>query len=141
MVLNVWQHKRVLIRLWVYTIHFVTWGFSFVIKVPCLEAINLLAIVHIYIPHAKLHRHHIVLFVHKVKKYVDVGDMSYIFLTGKDNLVDILSKYWVHQQVWEILQSILFWKGDNMELIPTHHDAEDRDDTQPIQHDLNINWG
>ena len=44
--------------------------------------------------------------------------MAFKFLSGKENPADILSKHWDYQQVWKILQPILFWGGDTIDLIP-----------------------
>ena len=70
------------------------------------------------IPHAKLHKRHIDLSLYKVREAVAAGVISYRFLPGKDNPADMLSKYWGYQQVWKLLQPILFWQGDTMDLIP-----------------------
>ena len=43
--------------------------------------------------------------------------MTYRYLKGEDNPADILSKHWGYQQVWKLLQPILFWEGDTMDLI------------------------
>ena len=39
-----------------------------------------------------------------------------ILLGGDINPADILSKHWGYQQVWPMLQALLFWQGDTMEL-------------------------
>ena len=70
------------------------------------------------IPHTKLHKRHIALSFHRVREAITAGVMSYRFLLGKDNPSDRLSKYWGYQQVWKLLQPILFWKGDTMNIIP-----------------------
>ena len=69
------------------------------------------------IPHAKVYKRYIARSFHRVRKSIAVGVMLFRFLVGKDNLVDILSKHWGNQQVWKILQPILFWRGDTMYLI------------------------
>ena len=70
------------------------------------------------IPHAKLHKRHIALSYHRVREAITTGVISYMLLPGKDNLSDILSKYWGYQQLLKLLQPILFWQGDIMDLIP-----------------------
>ena len=70
------------------------------------------------IPHTKLHKRHIALSFHRVREAIAAGVISYKFLPGKDNPADMLSKYWGYQQVWKLLQPILFWQGDTMDLIP-----------------------
>ena len=77
------------------------------------------------IPHAKLHIRHIALSFHRVRESIAEGVMAFRFLAGKDNPADILSKHWGYQQVWKILQPILFWRGDTMDLISN----QDKDKT------------
>ena len=71
------------------------------------------------IPHAKLHKRHMALSFHRVREAIAAGVMSFRFLAGKYNPADILSKYWGCQQVWKILQPILFWRGDTIDLVIT----------------------
>ena len=70
------------------------------------------------IPHAKLRKQHMALSFHRVRESITVGVIIFQFLVGNDNPADIISKYWGYQQVWKILQPILFWRGDTMNLIP-----------------------
>ena len=70
------------------------------------------------IPHVKLHKRHIALSFHRVREAIAVGGVSYRFLPGKDNHADVLSNHWGYQHAWKLLQAILFWKGDTMDLIP-----------------------
>ena len=60
------------------------------------------------IPHTKLHNRYIALSFHRVRRTIVAGVVSYRFLSGKDNPADIMSKHWGHQQVWKLLQPILF---------------------------------
>ena len=78
------------------------------------------------IPHSKLHTLYIVLPFHRVRESIAAGVMTFKCLAGKDNPTDILSKYWGYQQVWKILQPILFWRGDTMDLISN----QDKDKVQ-----------
>ena len=45
------------------------------------------------VPHAKLHKRHIDLSFHRVKEAIAAGVMLYMFLPGKDNPADMLSKH------------------------------------------------
>ena len=45
-----------------------------------------------------------------VSKYVE-----FVFLSGKENLADILSKYWEHSKFYPLLCPLLFWSGDTMD--------------------------
>ena len=69
------------------------------------------------VPHAKLHKRHVYLSFHRVREAIAAGIMTYRYLKGEDNPADILSKHWGYQQVWKLLQPILFWEGDTMDLI------------------------
>jgi hypothetical protein len=61
------------------------------------------------------------------------------FLVGNDNPADILSKYWGYQQVWKILQPILFWRGDTMDLISNQDKDKIHDGEAHDSHVLHIN--
>ena len=51
--------------------------------------------------------------------------MTMNFINGVDNPADILSKAWAYAKVWPLLQAVLFWKGDTMELYrPDAKDGE-----------------
>ena len=69
------------------------------------------------IPHTKLHRRYIALSFRRVREVIAAGVMIFKSLAGNDNLADILSKHWGYQYVWKILQPILFWRWDTMDLI------------------------
>jgi hypothetical protein len=47
----------------------------------------------------------------------------YFHLPGAINPADMLSKHWGYQQTWMVLQALLFWKGDTMELIKSSNSA------------------
>ena len=44
-------------------------------------------------PHAKLHKRHVYLSFHRVREAIAAGILTYRYLSGKDNLADILSKH------------------------------------------------
>ena len=72
------------------------------------------------IPHAKLHKRHVLLSFHRVREAIASGMLRFMYVPGHLNPADILSKTWAYNQVWPILKSILFWEGDTAELIKTH---------------------
>ena len=43
------------------------------------------------------------------------GEYVYSFVNGKINPADILSKHWAHKDVWPLIRTLLFWKGDTLE--------------------------
>ena len=75
-------------------------------------------------PHAKLHKRHVYLSFHRVREAIAAGILTYRYLPGKDNPADILSKHWGYQQVWGLLQPLLFWQGDTFDLVPKGGDKE-----------------
>ena len=82
------------------------------------------------IPHAKLHKRHVYLSFHRVREAIAAGIMTYRYLKGEDNPADILSKHWGYQQVWKLLQPILFWEGDTMDLVGQGGTKEQKEDTE-----------
>ena len=62
--------------------------------------------------HAKLHKRHNALSFHRVREAIASKIISFNFINGPTNPADALSKHWSHNDVWKLLQPILFWKGD-----------------------------
>ena len=63
-------------------------------------------------PHYKLVKRHLMLSYHYVREAMATGNYGYVWLNGKDNPADILSKHWAYGTVWKLLQPLLFWQGD-----------------------------
>jgi hypothetical protein len=68
------------------------------------------------LPHAKLHKRHTALSFHRVREAIASGILAFYQIRSKDNPADILSKHWGYQQVWQLLQPILYWRGDTAKL-------------------------
>ena len=81
-------------------------------------------------PHEKLHKRHVYLSFHQVREAIAAGTLTYRYLPGKDNPADILSKHWGYQQVWSLLQPLLFWQGDTMDLVQEDTKEEDMAPTE-----------
>ena len=64
------------------------------------------------VPHAKLHKRHNALSFHKVREAVASGFVDFNHIPGTENPADILSKHWGYSNVWDQLQSLMFWEGD-----------------------------
>jgi hypothetical protein len=75
-------------------------------------------------PHARLHKRHNALSFHRVREGIAAGIAKFHHVASGDNPADILSKQWSHTQVWPMLQPLLFWEGDTMDLA---------DSTQPLR--------
>ena len=69
------------------------------------------------VPHAKLHKRHVLLSFHRVREAIASGMLQFMHIPGSDNPADILSKAWGYQQVWGLLKPLLFWEGDTADLI------------------------
>ena len=70
------------------------------------------------IPHARLHKRHTALSFHRVREGIAAGIARFHHIGSKFNPADILSKHWGYQQAWPLLQPLLFWEGDTMDLVP-----------------------
>ena len=67
-------------------------------------------------PHAKLHKRHSALSFHRVREAIAAKIIRYHHIRSEDNPADILSKHWSHNQVWPMLNCVLFWSGDTIAL-------------------------
>ena len=67
-------------------------------------------------PHAVLHKRHTALSFHRVREAIASKIIVFYHINGNINPADILSKHWGYQQIWPMLQALLFWQGDTMEL-------------------------
>jgi hypothetical protein len=70
------------------------------------------------IPHARLHKRHTALSFHRVREGIAAGIAKFYHVRSAFNPADILSKHWGYKQAWPLLQPLLFWEGDTMELAP-----------------------
>ena len=68
-------------------------------------------------PHAKLHKRHTALSFHRVREAIAAKIISFYHVKSEDNPSDILSKHWGYSQIWPLLQPLLFWKGNTMDLL------------------------
>ena len=64
--------------------------------------------------HAKLHKRHTILSFHRVREAIASGIVRFHFIPGATNIADILSKHWGHAQVWPLLKTVFFWRGDTL---------------------------
>jgi hypothetical protein len=77
-------------------------------------------------PHAKLHKRHTALSFHRVREAIAARILVFHHVAGEDNPADILSKHWGYQQVWKLLQPLLFWQGDTLDIPDSASDAQKR---------------
>ena len=67
-------------------------------------------------PHAKLHKCHTALSFHRVREAIASKMLNFTFIPGISNPADILSKHWSNNKVWSVLQPLLFWEGNTMNI-------------------------
>jgi hypothetical protein len=67
--------------------------------------------------HAKLHKQHTMLSFNRVREAIASGIVGFFYIPGDINPADILSKHWGYSQIRDRLKSLLFWKGDNANII------------------------
>jgi hypothetical protein len=69
------------------------------------------------IPHSSLNKRHNALAYHRVREMIAADILGYYWIDGKDNPADIVSKHWGYQQVWQLLQPLLFYSGNTGDLL------------------------
>ena len=78
-------------------------------------------------PHAKLHKRHTALSFHRVREAIASKMLIFTFIPGSINPADILSKHWANHKVWPMLQPLLFWQGNTLE-VPTNRESNTDED-------------
>ena len=68
------------------------------------------------IPEAKIHKRHVMLSFHRVREAIAAGIINFVHIDGNNNPADMLSKHWGYQKIWGLMQPLLFWKGDTLEI-------------------------
>jgi hypothetical protein len=68
------------------------------------------------IPHARLHKRHTALSFHCIHEAVAAGVIKFHHICSATNPANILSKQWGYKQAWPLLQPLLFWEGDTMDI-------------------------
>jgi type IV secretory pathway VirJ component len=69
------------------------------------------------IPHARLHKRHNAVSFHRVREGIAAGIAKFHHVRSENNPADILSKQWSYKSGWPLLQPLLFWEGDTMDLV------------------------
>ena len=67
-------------------------------------------------PHGKLHKRHTALSFHRVREAIASKMLCFTFIKGNINPADILSKHWSSHKVWSMLQPLLFWEGNTLDI-------------------------
>jgi hypothetical protein len=66
---------------------------------------------------AKLHKCHTMLSFHRVREAIVSDTVGFYFIPRELNPADILTKHWGCTQIRERPKSLLFWKGDTVDII------------------------
>jgi hypothetical protein len=74
---------------------------------------------------AKLHKRHNALAFHKVREAIAAGFTAYYHVPSQHNLADVVSKHLGYNDVWLLLQLILFWKTGDTADIPNPKAVDD----------------
>ena len=69
------------------------------------------------LPHSPLSKRHHALAYHYTREAVASNMVAFHHIGGDLNPADVLSKHWGHSQVYSLLQPLLFYKGDTLDLI------------------------
>ena len=81
------------------------------------------------IPESKLHKRHNALSYHRVREAISQGYIIFKHLVGTSNPADILSKHWGYRDVWPLLRTILFFRGDTINAIDDANDGRIQEET------------
>jgi len=68
-------------------------------------------------PFGKLTKRHVMLSFHRVRSTIAYNIVQLTHIDGKCNPADLLSKHWSHNDIWNVLQPLLFYCGDTIKLI------------------------
>jgi hypothetical protein len=69
------------------------------------------------VPHANLHKRHNALSFHHVQEAVVAKIVLPYYLPGDLNPSDILSKLWGYTSIWHMLQPLLFYSSNTVNLL------------------------
>ena len=78
----------------------------------CLFGDNKSVITSSTLPHSTLTKCHNALSYHCVREAIASNVMFFIHIDGIQNPLDALSKHLGHAKMWQLIQPLLFWKGE-----------------------------
>jgi hypothetical protein len=78
------------------------------------------------IPHSSLNKRHNAFAYHRVCKMIAAKILGYYWIDGKANPADIVSKYWGYQQIWHLLQALLFYSGNTNDLVSSEQNKKSK---------------
>ena len=80
------------------------------------------------VPHSKLHKRHTALSYHRVRECIAAGVVEFHFIRSETNAADILTKHWGYKQVWQLLQPLMFCRGDTWDLFDGELEKEKKEE-------------
>ena len=66
---------------------------------------------NIITPHDKMHKRHMSLSFHSVREAISAEIANYLFVDGKNNTADVLTKHWDCHDIWTTLKPSCFGQG------------------------------
>ena len=68
------------------------------------------------IPQSKFHKRHTIVSYHRVREAIAANIFQFYHINGDENPADILSKHWAYPKIWPMLQPLMFWRGDTLDI-------------------------
>ena len=68
------------------------------------------------IPNSHLSKRHHFSAYHRVREAIALKYLMFIWKDGKTNPEDILCQHWEFPQIWPLLKTLLFWRGETTEI-------------------------
>jgi hypothetical protein len=69
------------------------------------------------IPHSSLNKRLNALAYHSVREMIAADILGNYWIGGKNNPANVVSKHWVYQQVWKLLQPLFYYSGNTGDLL------------------------
>ena len=85
------------------------------------------------IPHSTLSKRHNALAYHRVREAIAAKILGYYWIDGKCNPADIVSKHWGYQQVYKLLQPILFSSCSTKNVLENHGETREENEEKKKQ--------
>jgi hypothetical protein len=69
------------------------------------------------LPGSRLKLRHVALSFHKVREAIASRAIRFLWIEGKENPADILTKHWAYSAVWLRLKTLMGWVGDTINVL------------------------
>jgi hypothetical protein len=88
------------------------------------------------IPHSSLNKWHNALPYQRVREMIATKILGYYWIDGKLNPADIVSKHWSYTQMWHLLKPLLFYYGDQRDLLENWNNSGTTCPFHPVRLEL-----